>query len=57
MPTASSMVYIRYLETDDTGGGDGGDNGLSVCNLCEKLTDFRKRRCWGKIIIFGHDRN
>jgi hypothetical protein len=44
------------LETDDAAGGNG-DNGLSVCSLCEKLTECRKRWYWGKLIVFGHDRN
>ena len=36
-----------YLETDDAGGGGDDDNGLSVCSLCEKLTEFRKTKVLG----------
>ena len=52
-----NILVNPYMETDDAGGGGGDDKGVSVCSLCEKLTEFWKRRCWGKIIVFGHDRN
>ena len=45
-----NMLVNLYMETVNAGGGD---KGLSVCSLCEKLTDCWERRYWGKIIVFG----